>query len=105
MSRFNVEPRDPAQVGNSGIIAGRDANLSGNVAFGNARLTQRYDSGAEQLARLERLVYRLEAGLLDQHDMGEIRDVLQQEIAVLSKQTQQMRYPDVRPDNARREPR
>ena len=85
MSRFNMEPQDPRQANNSGVIAGRDANISGNVAFGNARLTQHYDSGSERLAHLERLVYRLEAGLLDQSDMGDIRDVLQQEIAVLKR--------------------
>jgi len=85
MSRFNVEPQGQRPANNSGVIAGRDAKISGNVAFGNARLTQRHDSGSERLAQLERLVYRLEAGLLDPHDLGEIRDVLQQEIAVLRR--------------------
>jgi hypothetical protein len=86
MSRFNVEPQGPHQAaGNSGVIAGRDANISGNVAIGNARLTQRYDANSERIEQLERLVYRLEAGLLDQGDMAEIRDVLQQEIAVLRR--------------------
>jgi hypothetical protein len=86
MSRFNVEPRGSHQAANnSGIMAGRDANISGNVAFGNARITQHNDAGSERLAHLERLVYRLEAGLLDQRDMGDIRDVLQQEIAVLKR--------------------
>jgi hypothetical protein len=87
MSRFNVEPQGPhpQAANNSGVMAGRDSNISGNVATGHGQITQQGEADALKLARLERLLRRLEAGLLDQFDVEEVKEVLQQEVAVLRR--------------------
>ncbi|HEY3902549.1 MAG TPA: hypothetical protein VGM14_01415 [Streptosporangiaceae bacterium] len=82
-----MEPQGPNQqpANNSGIMFGRDGEITGTVAFGNARITQQGETDSMKLARLERLLRRLEAGLLDQFDIEEVKEVLQQEVAVLQR--------------------